>query len=55
MARYPVVQTPERPRGTPEQKIDMLYRTLWQLVEELNNIINTMNREGTSNEPERKG
>lgn len=47
MARYPEVQMPERPRGATEEKIDKVYVYLWQLAEQLNNIINTLNKEAT--------
>lgn len=53
MARYPAVQTPERPRGTPEQQIDRIYRYLWQLAEVLNNLIDTLNKEANTNGEDR--
>lgn len=53
MARYPEVPTPERPRGTPEQQIERLYRYLWQMAETINNIINTLNKEDKSNGEDR--
>ena len=45
MARYPVVQMPERPRGDVDEKIDRIYRYLWQLAETLSNMINTLEKE----------
>lgn len=55
MARIAEVRMPERPRGTTEQKIDMLYSYLWQLAEQLNNIINALNKEASSNGEDRRG
>lgn len=55
MARFPEVQMPERPRGTPQQQIESLYRSLWQLTETLNNIINTMNKEANTDGKDRNG
>ena len=49
MARYPEVPMPERPRGTPEQQINTLYTALWRLTEQLNSIINTLNKEEKNN------
>lgn len=49
MARYPEVQMPERPRGTPEQQVEKLYSALWRTVEQLNNIINILNKEASKN------
>lgn len=49
MARYPEVQMPERPRGTTEQQVEKLYSTLWRTVEQLNNIINILNKEASKN------
>lgn len=49
MARYPEVPMPERPRGTPEQQINTLYTALWRLTEQLNSIINTLNKEAKNN------
>lgn len=55
MARIAEVRMPERPRGTTEQKIEMLYSYLWQLAEQLNNIINALNKEASSNGEDRRG
>ena len=53
MARYQDLPMPERPRGTEEQKIDRLYSYLWQLVEQLNNILHQIAREAESNGKDR--
>lgn len=53
MARFPEVRIPEKPRGTPEQQIEKLYSQMWQLVEQLNNIINILNKEGNNNGTDR--
>ena len=49
MARFPEVQMPERPRGATEEKIDKVYVYLVQLSEQLNIIINILNKEGSGN------
>lgn len=49
MARYQEVPMPERPRGTTEQQINTLYTALWRLTEQLNSIINTLNKEAKNN------
>lgn len=45
MARFPEAPMPERPRGTPEEQIRSLYRSIGQIAEALNNIISAMNKE----------
>lgn len=50
MARYPAVPTPERPRGTVEEQIRSLYRSLWQIAETLETIVNTLNKEDKKDE-----
>ena len=50
MARFPEAPMPERPRGTPEEQIRSLYRSLWQIAEVLNNIIDTLNKEEKKDE-----
>ena len=49
MARFPALPTPERPRGTAEEKIDRMYIYLWQLVEKLNILIDILNKEEKNN------
>ena len=49
MARFPEAPMPERPRGTPEQQVNMLFKALWRLTEQLNSIINTLNKEAKDN------
>lgn len=44
MARYPELPMPERPRGTEQEQINRLYSALWQMTEQLNNIIHMMNK-----------
>lgn len=44
MARFPDLQMPERPRGTPEQEINRLYSYLWQLAEALNNALSAIDK-----------
>jgi len=51
MASIPEVPMPERPRGTPQEQINMLYRYAWQLAETLNNILNIMQKERETNDP----
>lgn len=45
MARFQEVPMPERPRGTPEEQAQALYRYMWRLAEELNLIIEQLNKE----------
>lgn len=51
MARFPGVQMPERPRGTVEEQIRSLYRSLWQVAESLEIIIDALNKEDSSSDP----
>lgn len=55
MARFPALPTPERPRGTDEQKIERLYSYIWQLVEQLNNALNLIDKEMSKNGEDRRG
>lgn len=45
MARYQRVQMPERPRGTPEEALERLYRYLYQMAETINHVIDKLDRE----------
>lgn len=49
MARYPALPTPERPRGTTEEKVDKMYTYLWLTIERLNTIIDNLNKEASAN------
>ncbi len=56
MPGYHAIKRPERPRGTEEQKWEQVYRYLWKLSEQLENIINSLSGKGEDgNAEENKG
>lgn len=46
MSTYHEVPRPEKPRGTEEQRWEQVYRYLYRLSEHLENVINSLTKEG---------
>lgn len=46
MATYHEIPRPERPRGTEVERWEQVYRYLFKLSEHLENIINSMTKDG---------
>ena len=43
---YHEIERPQAPSGTPEQQIRQLYRYLYSLAEQMENVINNMTKDG---------
>lgn len=50
MARYHEIPKPERPKGTEEERWRQIYKYLYELSEQLENIINNMTKERGENQ-----